>query len=537
MAVATYNSNALVKDLTDAIADDPNVKRIAWARSLQIGARAFNDFAAFEAKEVPIGRQMSSPAGIFCVKSDLKASGGDEVKFTVISDMAGPGVNAEAELTGSTSTAEFHTWQCRVEWYRDATEYTKKMLRHIAAGGDVWPVSKMLLEKKLGRKQQSDMMLFLREPARNIGAGRMAYGYNGNMMRPNYRATRDGLYATDVIDPSFSVLAKNKATENGAQPIRMDKNAFGTRVMGYLFFGTATAMTDIRNDSGYQNAIENAGNRGDDNAVFTGRLVEWQGLHYFEHHVVQPDWNGPIGSPLAPRLKVGVAVSGLSTAGNDVLKAHASNTTHDYTQWWPGFDYINHWYPDIGAPAVGDTRYTTDVYYGWGVNPSDGSVVFFSYTGADNNGNFIDNLTFLDPDVGAAGSATVGNLDATGDTLWGSTAALRGAGGDGTGNTSANYTYAADLEVGATCFSANANGAIIGHSFLFGANAAVRAYGSVEVNPITQDRDFGFIKGHGFESVYGQAPCMRSDAVTNNYVIMEHAIAPEGFDVPSLAAP
>lgn len=536
--MSTYNADALVKTLANAISDDANVKRIAWARSLQVGARAFNDFAAFEAPEVPLGKQLSSPAGVFCVKDDLNRSGGDEVKFTVISDVAGPGVNAETELTGSTSTAEFHTWQCRIEWYRDAVEYTKKMTRHIAAGADVWPISKTLLQKKLGRKQQHDMMIFLRNPARDIGSSRMAYGYKGNVLRPNYRATRDALYATDTIDPSFTVLAKNKATENGAQPIRMAKNAFGTQVFGYLFFGTSTAMTDIRNDSGYQNAIQEAGKRGDDNAAFTGRLVEWQGVNYFEHHVVQPDWNGPIGSPLAPRLKIAVAANGHTA---DDLKAHSSNTTNDYTAWWPGYDYINNWYPDITAYADPGN------YYGWGVNPSDGSVAFFKYAGGDegggtpggNNGNQLTDVTFLDPDNGTSGSPTLGNLDATGDTAWGSNGGSpqRGAGGSGSGNTSAAYTYAADLEVGAMCFPANANGAIIGHSFLFGANAAVRAYGSVKVNPISQDRDYGFVTGHGFESVFGQAPTMRTDEVTNNYVLLEHAIAPEGYDVPALAAP
>lgn len=547
-----YNSDALVKALSDIVGtDDVHAKRIVWARSLGVGARAFNDFAAFEAPEVPMGKQMSAPAGIFCVKDDLRASGGDEVKFTVISDIAGPGVNGETELTGNTSTPQFRTWQCRVEWYRDAVEYTKKSVRHIAAGQDLWPISKMLLQKKLGRKQQHDMMMFLRTPARDIEAGsgppatRYAYGYYGNALRPNYRQTRDGLYQTDTIDPSFVVLAKNKATELGAQPIRKKINAYGTNVFGYLFFGSSTAMTDIRNDSGYQNAIENAGGRGDDNPIFSGRLVQWQGVYWFEHHIVNPDWDDAIGSPLLPRFKVGVAIGAHDATA--AVKASSTNTTSQYAGWFPGgestWDYISHWYPDV--TSVSDTN----DYYAWGINPSDGSVAFFKYNGSDvggkgvsgidANGNYFAGVVFLDPDNGNQGDDQVGNLDATGDTGWGSNSGTyqRGVGGTGSGNTSGAYTYAADLEVGAICFPANANGAIIGHSFLFGANAAVRAYGSVQVNPIQQDRDYGFIQGHGFESVYGQAPCMRTDSVTNGYILCEHAVLPEGFDVPALAAP
>jgi len=543
-ATGTFNANAVVQTLSDAIALDANVKAIAWARSLQIGSRAFNDFAPFEAPEVKPGRSMSSPAGIFTVKTALKAGGGDEVKFTVISDIAGPGVGGETELTGNTSHPNFHTWQCRVEWFRDAVEYTKKQINHMAVGKDIWPVSKFLLEKKLGRKQQHDMMIFLRNAARDIGLERMAYGYNGNMLRPNYRATRDDLYQTDTVDPAFVILAKNKATGLGAQPIRKDINAYGTSVHGYLFFGSSTAMTDIRNDGGYQNAMENAGKRGDGNPIFTGRLVEWQGVYFFEHHVVNPDWDDQIGSPLIPRFKVGVLAEG--DTSDEVVKASANLTRH-YAGWFPGYDYHNFWYDDIEAFV------DTADYYAWAINPTDGSCAFFKYNGAAeanggapvgisgtaSAGNHFEAVVFLDPDNGTSGSATVGNLDATGDLLWGSGGGtpIRGVGGDGSGNTSANYTYAADLELDAVVFPANANGAIIGHSFLFGANAAARAYGVVEVNPISQDRDYKFVTGHGFESVFGQAPTMRTDEVTNNYVIMEHAVAPEGFDVPALAAP
>ena len=34
--MSTYNADALVKTLANAISDDANVKRIAWARSLQV---------------------------------------------------------------------------------------------------------------------------------------------------------------------------------------------------------------------------------------------------------------------------------------------------------------------------------------------------------------------------------------------------------------------------------------------------------------------------------------------------------------------
>jgi PAS domain-containing protein len=61
------------------------------------------------------------------------------------------------------------------------------------------------------------------------------------------------------------------------------------------------AMLGVRQDSDYLAAVSNAGVRGDENPLFSGRIVPWNNLSFFEHIVVDPPVRDCIGSPLLPK--------------------------------------------------------------------------------------------------------------------------------------------------------------------------------------------------------------------------------------------
>ena len=439
------------------------------------------------------------------------------MSIPVMGHPAGPGVMGEQVLTGNTSKTRFNTSQVVIDYKRDAIEYSKKMRRMLSAGKDLWPVSLESLSVKMGLWKQRDSLQTL---IRNAGSG--------NTLRPNGRKTRDTITTLDTVSTAFSVFAKTFTTNRGAQPINLTKNKFGSKVHGYLFFGTDTALTDIRNDTGYQNSLNNAGNRGDTNPLFTGRLVDWQGLTWFEHLTVQTDSNDVIGSTCAPKAKLGVSV-GVGTAlvgGKLPILADATETANLYFQDFPGYDYQ---YVEGQTAAPDATE-----YYAWFIN-TDGSVGFIKYTGTDNNGNRLTDITaILSPDgagVSTLGSIVVGNIDSTGDG-WGTGVSAIGGTGPGT---SADFVYTDEFVAGATIIPANANGVPIGHSFLFGANALARCYGESEgMMPIEEKRDFGFFEGHGFEGCWGQNVTINSDGSTHGYTLLEHAIEHPGAEVPSL---
>lgn len=513
--MSTYNNDANVQTLAAAIAVDPKVKAEYWNKVIYSSSMQDDDLAQFEGKMVPQGKMRAdTPRGIICVKEDLKKEAGDTVNFTVATAPAGPGALGEGELTGNTSTSLYRTWNCQIDYHRDAVEYTMKQLNMMGVKGDIMPLASGQLAHKMGLIRQNEGLLQFRNNA------------NGNIYRPGFKQSRDSLVSTDVLSPSNAVEAKALAERNGAQPLNIKKNKYGSVVNGFLLFGTTDAFQSIRNNTGYQNAISSAEARGDSNPNFTGRLVNWQGQSFFEHHLTNHDWDDWIGSPLEPLARIGVAVGVSTAAASTHIKGSATNTKSRYFQYFPGYDY-QYVEGQTAAPDSGK-------YYAWAVNP-DGSHAFIEYTGTGNDGNKILFDKILSPDgagVSTKGSAVVGNINCTGDTAWGSGTA--GLGGDGSGNTSASHTYNDEIQAGAFLIYANANGTPIGWTIEFGANAGVRAYGHTKHAQIEQERDYGFVKGVGYMGVWGSSVCQRYDQITNGYVLMEHAVVPAGYDVPSL---
>ena len=509
----TFNSNANAQTLADAVARDPKVQAEYWNRVIHTSAMQNDDLAAFEGDMIPKNRfKSNTPRGIICVKNDLKAEAGETVNFTVATAPAGPGVIGEQELTGNTSASRYRTYRCTIDYHRDAVEYTIKQLKQMAVGKDIMPLASQELAQKMGLWRQNESLLQFRNDAK------------GNVYRPNFKGTRDAITSGDTLIPTYATQAKALAERNGAQPINVMKGRFGSVVNSYMLFATTDALQSIRNNTGYQNAISNGGTRGDDNANFSGRLVNWQGQAFFEHHLTNHDWDDWIGSPLQPLARIGVEVPHNEPAATAVLRGSATNLKSRYFQWFPGFDY-QYVENQVANPD-------TETHYAWAINP-DGSHVFISYVGTGNTGNTMQITSVLSPQAAgtSARSATVGNLDATGDT-WGD--GVTGVGGVGGSNTSAVHPYNDKISAGAFLVYANANGTPIGWTLELGANAAVRAYGHTKHMKIEQERDYDFVKGVGFLGVWGSTVCERFDGITNGYVLMEHAIVPSGYDIPSL---
>lgn len=523
MSTPTYNSNALVQGLQDAVAMDPLVKAAAWSRYLEVSSRQHDAFSQFESEQPRVPSLNAGKASIFNRKRDLKACGGDTVHFTVISAPGGPGALGEQELTGRTSTSKFRTYKVTVDWHRDAVEFTRKQIEMMAGGQDLEPTSGELLKQKMGMWKQHEMMLSL------IKMG------NGNVYRPNSRSSRDELKSTDTLSIDICSAAKARLNTIGGRPINHKLGDNGDHINGFMIFATEMGLLPVRNESGYQQAITNGDTRGEQNANFTGKLVKWQGMSWFEHIVVDLDWDDYVGSPLQPKAIVRVAFNADTAlvGGSLFIKSSPTNTLSRYMQFFPGFDYL---FTEDQAPVADN-----GTYYAWAVNP-DGSVCFLSYKGSDNDGNKIDlkNGHILSPDAtggtSTLGTTTVGSICIGTDASVHQTTRVITLGTAGAGmNVPTTFTYVDRVDVGAVLLSANKKGVLVGRGFVFGANAACRAYGRIEMESIAQDRDYKFVKGMGYQMITGQAPCQRVDQVTNGYLNLEFAIEHEGIATPSVA--
>lgn len=523
--------------LAQATAMDANVKAQLWARYLEVGSRAHDAFSAFESEQPRIPVANVGKSGIFCRRRDLNANAADKVNFTVVSAPGGPGSIGERSLKGAESKSKFKTYSVTVDWHRDAVAFTKKQIAFMATGNVLEETTAELLKLKMGLWKQNDMMMAL------IHRG------SGNTYRPNGRTSRNAIGPNDKLSMSLSVASKARLNTIGAKSISHTMGTNGDSINGFLTFASEYAFLDIRNDSGYQNALQSASDRGNNNALFSGKLVTWQGQNFYEHIVTDQDWDDYVGSPIQPKAVLGVAFGADSAVGECVLKGSSTNTTSLYFQFFPGFRY----------EFTEDDKLAADTTeaYAWIVNP-DGSVGFVAYAGSTgNDGNKITLTKILNPDNTADGStlgaSTVGNIVCSGDfsaantPLWGvnhaGTDYVDGAGGGSkdiagdastASNTSADFTFTSEFDVGAVIIPANSYGVPIGYGFTFGAHAACRAYGKIDMAAIKQDDDYGMIQAKGYEMVFGQSPTINTNGVTNGYLLLEFAIEHEGYPVPSV---
>jgi hypothetical protein len=564
--MGTYNSDPNVYTLANSVAENPLVKGKIWNRMLDVGSNTVDDFSHLEGPP-----ESDKP---FWKKQDLSKDGGDTIVFSTIGDVGGPGARGEQELTGRTSKPRMGAYQCQVDYWRDAVEVTKKQIKFLAAGRSLESVLLKMLSKKLGRKKMYDMMHALLRTA------------NAVTLRPGYKTSTNAIRHTDVLTPSFLTEAKARIQGVGGRETGVVKSPSGSRVLRYLVFAGQDAMVDIRNSTSYQSALLHAATKGSDkNELFSGKLVDWNALALWEHIVVDPDADDAIGSPLAPKARLGVAVTAADTTF--ILKSgeDGTNTLPEYFRDFNGFDYL--FTEDQTAAPDSNT------YYFWIKNLTGadaGKAGFYSYVGTANTGNQITAITgrlrlFTNLTVSSVVAGTYTTSAAHGLAINDTFQLDDVVNGSGNGVTEAttyfvktvptSTTITAAATLGGTAFTgsadsavliiksrglgaaalgeidawdadtmtdahpagsmiipANAYGVPICRNFLFGAGAALRAYGSIMADPIYQDRDYKFVKGMGYESIFGQKAALDTQDVPRHYIILETAFEHPGLTVP-----
>jgi len=508
MGSGTYNGNANVTVLADAVAMDPKLKGELFSRFLDVASQSHNAFAKFTTEADHKTGINGGVQSIFGSKQDLKAGGADLVNFSVMGPPGGPGVMGSQELTGNTSQVLMDTFSAKVGWHRDAVEYSRDVFEFLSAGKSLDSASYNALAKKMGLLRQNHMMM------------RLILSADGNVFRPNNRATTDAILSTDTLQLAMASAAKARLNTMGGRPIMQSiAGKTGSPLHGYLNFFSDHAFLSLHNNDGYASALQNGDTRGDENANFTGQLLAWKGQNWYEQPSHDEKWDDFIGSPIQPKAKLGVAFSTASAAADTLIKSSATNTKSRYTQFFPGYQYP---FQETEVAAS-----DANTYYAWIINP-DGSVGFVSYVGTNNNGNQILLTSILSPNgagTSTKGATTVGELKVN------TTAAPdEWTGGDG--NLPVGWTYTDSFQVGAIVIWANSKGNQIGRGFIFGAMAAFFANGRIGMVGIEQERDYGFVKGRGYETIFGTTVARDPFGKPYGYLLAEVAMTHEGYETP-----
>lgn len=532
----TFNANATVQALSDAVAMDSKLKGEMYSRVLEEASVQHNAFEQFSSSMNPKSGMHGGVRSIFAKKTDLAAGGSSVVNFNVIGTPGGPGVMGNQELTGNTSKSIMATYGVRVGWHRDGFELDREQVEFLSAGRSLVQTTVDLLAQKMGILRQNLMMMRLIKSA------------SGNIYRAGNRGSTDALLHGDTLALSVAHSSRSRLRTLGGKPISHRLSGTGSPIDGYLIMATDQAMLNIRNDSTFNTAKADGDTRGSSNANFTGELLQWGGMPWYEFPIIDESWDDYIGNPMLAKAKITKAFNSATAAwaspqgsdsGYHLIASPAAVTsfgtgTPRYFQFFNGYDYRF-------VQSTDDEAAVTDsgVYYAWIVNPN-GDCAFVSYVGSDNIGTRIKITNILAPASGttAIDATTVGNL------VLGNTAAIAGTGTDriidntGTGGTitlPSGVRLTDRVDVGAIVLQANKNGNVIGRGFVFGSMAACYANGRIAMNPIEQTRDFGFTIGRGFETILGAGVTKNPNKVPAGYLVLEHVVEHEGYPTPYVA--
>lgn len=483
MAVANLNV------LTQASAETANANLVG---------KAFSKLLMVMSTTKDVFGQMEGPEGTkrpFIVKTDLSKGRAQTVHFSVSANTGFFPVKGEQTLEGNEEEVDLGSFSVTVDINRHAIGLNKKVKQFLAAGMSLEEAYQELLSDHLARFKETDMKMSLRNKATEA-----------NIVRPNNCASINELTSADVIDTGVIGEALGALTGLGAEPMAINRSKAGADVLRFLIFGTINGLTPLSTNSQYLAAVQAAGVRGDDNTIFKGGFVDWNGQGIYAQNIVNPDAHGPIGDPMEPRAVLGTAIAAGSTAVDITgggLKGPDAQNRSLYFRWFYGYDYP--WIEGQAANAD-SSEYYVIIYNVTGADR--GKFGVYKYVGTGNNGQKIAMSARLGPT--AAGIAVT---------------SLAGQTWNASLHTQAHPQGSIVIQVNALCVP-------VCDIFALGVASGLRAYGAIPMEKIEQVQDYGFKKGMGYMSIFGQDVAKDTNNQPRHYVRIQCAYKPPGIKLP-----
>jgi N4-gp56 family major capsid protein len=425
---------------------------------------------------------------------------GDTINFFSYAGIGGEGATGDNVRRGT--EAQIHTGNLQVTIGNQifSVGYKQSAVDKSMIGKDL--VSNAWLNEQLrnlhNKRKNNTIIMRMIQAAGGTALGGTAIGAN-NLLRPEGVATRDALKTADSVDLSLIQYAGQYLPGLGAMPMDTTQDSGGSVGELFMFFTSDKALVDFESDPTNTNILQYGWDRGANNPIFGGGFtkVRGHGLYRWIHrdHANMDS----IGSPLLPRAKLSVALTGANTGSiiqGGGLTA-AENPTDTIPQWFHCFS--NAPYVMYGGVNNIPADTSTDRYV-MILNPT-GSYAVYNYRVNDGN-----KITIL-------ARVSIGK-----------------------GTESNNHP------VGALIVECNANGVPFGRSLMLGAQAVVGGIGSINGNPADpqvgvirkEELDLGNDIAIGVEGCAGYAAVTRAgDGAYPGFVVIEHAVHVPGAPVIS----
>jgi N4-gp56 family major capsid protein len=490
-----------VSTVANLVALDPKAQEELWVKRVMMGADQDNIFY-----DNMIGGPGSGKP--FIRQDDLSKVDGNTINISNMAPLGGPGTQGEGDRIGNEEKLRIGSFPVRIgrQWY--GVGITDVAKEETIIGGQFDNLVNRLLRKRLGKKKSEDMLMILKATATA-----------SNIIRPNFKPTRESLRTADTIGTTTITKAGLVLSGLGGTPVKIGKSEVGADIEQYLFFGHQYALSTLKSESAYLQAITNAGVRGGANPLFRGDFSSWDGHGIYRWMLKDHDAYGSVGSTLLPRAFLGEAITASDTAPE--IKGGGEATAANIIPKPLYFEFFsNALYTFTNGNSVAAD--TTTVRYVAILNMTGadaGKIGFYSYK--VNDGNKI--TAFKRLRAAAAGDA----LTTVGNVTWNVAPWVLAGAGNFAGLTDAH-------PAGSLIVETNSYGVPFCGSLMLAEAAGVCGHGSLKgrnaMGARTEEhRNHNMDHGIGIETVYGTAATKRTDGKTPNYVYVESAYQVDGF--------
>lgn len=490
-----------VQTVAGLLALDSKAQEELWVKRVMLGADQENVFSDHMIGDPGSGKP-------FIRYDDLSKVDGNTINIPTMAPLGGPGAQGENERTGNEEKIRISSFPCRVgrQWY--GVGITDVAKEETVVGGSFDNLANVLLRQRLGKKKTEDMLMVLKATASA-----------SNIIRPNYKSTREQLKSADTIGTQTIAKSGLVVSGLGGKPVKVETTKVGSLLEMFLFFSHQHGLSTLKSESAYLQALQNAGVRGGDNVLFKGDFTNWDGHGIYRWLLRDHDAYGPVGSTLLPRAFLGTAIvtgtaavditGGGDTTGPSILPAP------NYFEFFSNAAYVFTNGNSIAAD-VATVRYVLIMNL---TGADAGKVGFYSFK--VNTGN---KLTMFKR-LGAANSGD--QLQTVGGVTYNSAPWVAAGSGTFAGLTDAHPS-------GSLIVETNSFGVPFCGSLMLAEMAGVCGHGSLKGRSskaarTSQEGNHNMDHGIGIETCYGSAAYRRTDGKTPNYCYVESAYQLDGL--------
>lgn len=242
-------------------------------------------------------------------KEDFVNQAGDVIHIQVMSELYGPGVTGETSLRGAEDKLNTGQFNVTVDWLRKAVATTKKVKKVV--NFEVFQEARVRLSNWLAR--ELDAQVF----------SQLVSNTSDTLYAGNATSTAtlgaDDTFTTQELDKIKLALQRK-----GALPLSVSKKN-GQMVSRYGVVISEVDEYNLRGDDRWLAAVQHARARTEDNPIFSGEPVEWNGLFVWTLEGVKAA--GCLqGSPLRPEclLYTDGAATALTAIATTILVGSAA---------------------------------------------------------------------------------------------------------------------------------------------------------------------------------------------------------------------